>query len=404
MAQRFFVFCLFGIVVALLGSPTTTKPDPCDSNPCGSGSTCEARAGNFTCLCLPGDSYNKEAKVCQKAKVFPGQVSIPNFIYESALSDKTSTAFKHASDKIIAAMDKAFEENLDYLGCVVVEIREKEARMTRAAEAEAIVDLSFISDSDATGAIVEETITDCADCGLTFVATDLCERNSCEVTSTDCIASDGSFSCVCKKGYITSNFTERVCLACTSGKKAVNSESCEECDFGYSGFNCSENWQLILVIVGAILGGLALIFLISLIVVSVKSPKKKFKSEEEEDVKPYVSHFSTKAPLGGRSMKNDYTSQTNAPAGVSRIPRATTIPDNRSNMEMMQSNSRQNLISSHRNSWLGEDQDGPYSRPNNSYAQTRPQNNPYSQTQAQYNPYAQSQGHSNSYYSSDRFN
>ncbi|RVE59502.1 hypothetical protein OJAV_G00189180 [Oryzias javanicus] len=381
--------------------PVTTKPSPCDSNPCGGGSTCEARADEtFVCLCLPGDSYIVEANICQKAKVFPGQVNLKGLIFVPEMSNKASAEFKEASDKIIAAMDKAFESNPAYIGCVVVEIKQKQARMTRAAEVEATVDLSFTSDSDATGAIVEETITDCADCGLTFDATNLCERNSCEGDSTECTASDGSFSCVCKKGYIKSNYTERLCLACPSGQKAVDSESCDACTFGYSGFNCSESWQLALVIVAVVLGVLTLSFLVALIVMSVKSPKKKSnkKSREAEDVKPYVSHFSTKAPLGGNSVKNDFPSQTKASAGVPRIPRATTTLDNRSNMEMMPSNSRQNLISS--NSWLNEDQDGgySYSRANNSYAQNRPQSNLYGQNRAQYNPYAQSQGNSNPYY------
>ncbi|XP_024141576.1 mucin-13 [Oryzias melastigma] len=377
--------------------PVTEKPSPCNPNPCGGGSTCEPRADDFVCLCLPGDSYIDN--LCQKAKVFPGQVDVPGLTYVEELKDKTSTAFKTESEKIIAKMDKAFEGNTDYIGCVVVEFRQKQTRMTRAGDAEAVVDLSFKSDSDVTGKDVENSINTCEDCGVDFVATDLCERNSCDVDSTKCTASEGSFSCVCQDGYIKSGYTERLCLACPSGQKAVDSESCDDCTFGYSGFNCSENWQLILVIVGAVLGVLTLSFLIALIVVSVKSPKKKSKkkSKEAEDVKPYISHFSTKAPVGGNSVKNDYTSQTNAPAGVPRIPRATTTMDNRNNMEMMPGNSRQNLISS--NSWLNEDQDSgySYSRPNN-YAQNRPQSNPYNQNRAQYNPYAQNQGHSNPYY------
>uniref|UniRef100_A0A3P9MI02 Mucin 13b, cell surface associated n=1 Tax=Oryzias latipes TaxID=8090 RepID=A0A3P9MI02_ORYLA len=376
--------------------PSTAKPSPCDSNPCGGGSTCEVRAEGYICLCLPGESYSKTAKVCQKAKVFPGEVSLPDLEFDPKMTDKTSDEFKRASDKIIAEMDKAFKSNADYIGSVVVEIREKKTRMTLA---EATVDLNFESDSDFTeNEVVEKLADSCKNCA--FAATNLCTRGSCDEGSTECKSADGSFSCSCKIGYKKSDLSDRICLACPAGQTADGSD-CVNCNFGYSGFNCEEKWQLILVIVGSVLGALTLAFLIGLIVVSVKSPKIKSKKSKEPDVvKPYVSHFSTKAPLGGNSIKNDYTSQASVPAGVPRIPRATTTLDNRSNIEMVPSNSKQNLISSNRNSWLNEDQDGPYSysRPTNSYAQARPQSNPYNQNQAHYNPYAQSQGHSNPYY------
>lgn len=88
--------------------------------------------------------------------------------------------------------------------------------------------------------------------------------------------------------------------------------------------------------------------------------KKKTKKNSKEDIgKPYVSHSPVKLPLvnGNSSLANSQAPSLNGSAygnaGVPKIPRATTTTsswDSRTNLEMVPSNSRQNLISVDRNS------------------------------------------------------
>ncbi|XP_041830271.1 mucin-13b [Melanotaenia boesemani] len=388
--------------------PTTESPNPCIPNPCGGGSTCEPRADeDFVCLCLPGDSYDSTAKTCNKAKVFPGQLQLSEVLYSDDLKDKTSKEFKVASDKIITALETGFKKDETYTGSTVLEFREAQSRSTRNTKAEASVQIFFQASSDITQDKLKEIINTVK--GSTFTASDLCESKACDEASTICKSEDGSFTCNCNEGYIKTGYTDRICRACPGGMKFQGSE-CVNCPFGYSGFNCGENWKLVLVIVGSVLGGLLLITLIVLPVVALKSPKKSSKKSKNEDIgKPYVSHSPAKTPLVNSSFVSrpaaSVNGQANGPAGnigAPRIPRATPNNnwDNRNNMEMTSN------LAPGRNTRLNDEPDDMYSysqsRPqSNPYAQSRPQSNPYSQNRAHVNPYAERQGHSNPYYTHD---
>ncbi|XP_076008244.1 uncharacterized protein LOC143002164 [Genypterus blacodes] len=231
---------------------------------------------------------------------------------------------------------------------------------------------------------------------------------TCDLDSTKCAAKNGLFNCTCMEGYVKNDFTGRICTACPSGEGIINGK-CVGCDFGYTGFNCEESWELALTIVGSVLGGLLLITLIVLGVMAGKPIKKSSKKNGNGDIgKPYVSHFSAKAPLANDGLANGKSAFANA--GVPRIPRATTNSswERSTNLEMTPSNSRQNLISTGNNQRLYDypnDTDrqplGQNRAQNNPYAQSRPQVNPYAQNRAQVNPYAQSRGQANPHYMHD---
>ncbi|XP_034426053.1 uncharacterized protein LOC117752639 [Hippoglossus hippoglossus] len=238
----------------------------------------------------------------------------------------------------------------------------------------------------------------------------MCDGKPCDENTTTCSSGDGSFDCSCRETYIKTDFSNRICLACPSGQYAVDSSICDDCGFGYSGLNCTEYWELALVIVGSVLGVLLLITLILLPVLVLRSPKKSTEKSKHEDIgKPYVSHFPAKAPLanGNGSFANSqapsYQGSGFEGAGMPRIPRATANSnwDSRTNLEMTPSNSRQNLVPVGSNSRLYDDEDdmNSYTRPqSNLYAPARPQGNPYAQSRPQNNPYAPRQGQNNPYY------
>ncbi|AWP17699.1 putative protein HEG -like 1-like [Scophthalmus maximus] len=312
----------------------------------------------------------------------------------------------------------------------------------------------------------------CQLAGASFSDTELCDKNPCHKLTTECQSGDGTFKCTCKSNYIKTDFSDRICIACDSGLQAENSLICVPCAFGYSGLNCSEFINVFVIVfvysleadtgdrwlrargtpthhthhsaysgsqvrvlsvhpptshhAFSLLSCLCYVLFPVILHINLyvtRCSKKKTKKNSKEDIgKPYVSHSPVKLPLvnGNSSLANSQAPSLNGSAygnaGVPKIPRATTTTsswDSRTNLEMVPSNSRQNLISVDRNSRLYDDPDDmvPYtqSRPqgneyaqvrprNNPYAQDRPQISPYAQDRAQNNPYAQNQGHANPYY------
>ncbi|KAM8729352.1 mucin-13b [Acanthopagrus schlegelii] len=418
-------------------TPTAPEQDSCDPNPCGPGSTCEARAyPNYVCLCLTGDFYNNVSNSCQAGKVFPGNLVLTTILYKPEMMDTKSAAFLNASETIMNELDVVFKNNKDYSGSTVLKLEPGSTTRVWSREGESSVKATIDINFAATANITEKNVLDAfksyeeaceSGCALEgFTTENLCNKNPCDETTTKCSSTDGSFECQCEESYIPSNFTDRICIACPSGKRAEGDE-CINCSFGRSGLNCSESWQLTLVIVASVLGALLLITLIILPIVALKSSKKMSpkKNKNPEIREPYVSPIPTKAPLVNDSQAASANRSDNAfaNAGVPRIPRATTTSSwDRGNLEMTQSSSRQNLVPGGRNARLYEDDDdmAPYSqslpqsnlyaqaRPqSNLYAQARPQSNPYAQSQPQANPYASNQGHANPYYMQDdgrRFN
>ncbi|CAB1440762.1 unnamed protein product, partial [Pleuronectes platessa] len=397
---------------------STTAPDPCQPNPCGQGITCAVRANQtFVCLCLPGDSYDYVSQVCVKAKVFPGQLSLPELIYNENFENTQSPEFKEAAQNITDELSKEFTKgNKGFTNATVLSLQiqssvsgicvhagnfqQSRVGSVRRDGVTASIEIFFsatstITTNDVTS--VMENATKCETCllkGGAFKEIDLCAAKPCDEMTTNCSVVDGDFDCKCKETYIKTNFSEIMCIACPEGQYAVDSSSCDDCKFGYSGFNCKEHWKLALVIVGSVLGGLLLITLILLPILALRSSKKSTKESKHEDIgTPYVSHFPAKSP-----MANGYEG-----AGVPKIPRATTNSnwDRRTNLEMTPSNSRQNLVPMGSNSRLYDDEDDSYTRPqSNLYAPApaRPQSNPYAQSRPQSNPYAANQGQNNPYY------
>ncbi|TNN65290.1 Mucin-13 [Liparis tanakae] len=190
---------------------------------------------------------------------------------------------------------------------------------------------------------------------------------------------------------------------------------CEACEFGYSGVDCEDAWQLALVVVGSLLGVTLLIVAIVLPILATKSSKSSKMDGDADLGRPYVSHPPIQQPMVNSNYAKSQAASFNRPAnglpanglstfanaGVPRIPRATTTNswDSRTNLEMNLSSSRQNLIPAGRNSRFRDDYDdmNPNAQGRPQYSPSRPQNNPYAQNQAQVNPYGQSQGNSNPY-------
>ncbi|XP_026009471.1 protein HEG homolog 1-like [Astatotilapia calliptera] len=332
------------------------------------------------------------------------------------MTDTTSKEFIETANEIIAELDEVYNEMNGYSKSIVLKLLPRTTRVSRASsEVIASVQIIFKASSKITDDQVVKTLTECTGCNViekTFNITNLCDDTPCDEHSTNCKSGDGAFSCICNKGYMQTDYSNRMCIACPLGEK-LKDNKCVKCSFGYSGFDCSENWQLILVIVGSVLGGLLLIALILLpLVATQKSNKISKKSKSAEMEKPYTNLSSAAQPVAsnkfGHSQGVSFNGSANGNSGfqnggVPMFPRAgnpTNSMDNRTNLEMKPSNSRQNF--GHMNSG-SEYSSRLYDEPEDirPYAQTQPRNYPYAQNQPRMNPYTQNQGHSNPHYTHD---
>ncbi|XP_039472277.1 mucin-13-like [Oreochromis aureus] len=393
---------------------TTSFNDPCNSNPCGTGSTCEARFDDYVCLCLAGDSYNNVSNSCERSKVFPGKLKVKKAFNEK-MSDPKSKEFKEIEDLIIPELDRVYETTAGYSRSVVLELLSSTTSVSKAdPEVIAVVQIIFEASSKITEADVKKQFDDnkCETCVLSeasFEPTNLCDDNACDEKTTQCTSGNGTYECTCNEGYMQTDYSNRMCTACPLGEKLIEDNTCVKCSFGYSGFNCSENWQLILVIVGSVLGGLLLIAIILLPVVATQKSNKSFKNHKTAEIeKPWTNQSSASQPMAsnkfGHSQGVSFNKSANGHSGVQNggvpmFPRAanpTNSWDNRTNLEMNPSNGRQNF--GHMNSGSRIYDEPEDIRP---YAQTRPQSNPYAQNLPRMNPYAQNQGHSNPHYTHD---
>ncbi|XP_007543036.2 mucin-13b [Poecilia formosa] len=369
-----------------VGQVTTTQPtSACASNPCLSGSTCQDRGnGSHLCLCLPGDVY---LQGCQKAKVFPALVALVEK-YHPEMADKTSQKFKEIADKIINAVDKEFKNKHGFILAIVLELREiQSVQRSNTGNVEASVETIYEATSDITQEIVIETLKTnitCENCPLPANVTlkDLCGSDPCDKATSNCKPTEGSFECTCLDGYIKTNYSERLCMACPSGYKAENNK-CKPCGFGRSGINCKDESKLILVIVSPILACLLVLALIALplVVRTFKRKMSKGKENKEKDVwKPYTIPSLGKAPPSC-SSRSSFFAYVNEPeniltnSGVPRIPRAKLSRSwpGKINTEISPSNSQQSSTPSRRNS-IGPD--------NIPYRNVLTIKNPYTQNEA----------------------
>ncbi|XP_060883943.1 mucin-13-like isoform X1 [Labrus mixtus] len=266
----------------LTPAPTKPLPGPCESNPCGDGSTCVPRFNQmFECLCLPGRVYNKDSSTCESAKVFPGQLTLTNK-YNSNHADPTSEDFLNVSKGVVTELDDVFKSTTGYSKSIVLKLKSTSSvrvwfRATSGilAEVENIFEPAAVIDTKTITETLKKAIKDSSKDsilnGAAFKEDDLCTSKPCDVETTDCTGKDGSFDCSCKDDYIKTSYSDRVCVACPSGQKAGPS-GCVACTFGYSGLNCNESWQLALVVVSVVVG----LLLISAIVMVVLARRYVF--------------------------------------------------------------------------------------------------------------------------------
>ncbi|KAG1941076.1 protein HEG [Pimephales promelas] len=291
----------------------------CASSPCVGDSICEERFGpSFACICRPGLVYLESG--CTQTKVFPGKLTLKRD-FASEMDDKASKLFQETAEEIEKALQKILYDDNGYLNSTVVKL----SSGSIIADVQNFYDLKSTATFDKVEELIQKNIINEIPQVDGFQRDSLC-KSICDNDTTTCEEGlSGTAKCTCKEGYISSEFTSSTCLSCPNGKKAVNGE-CKTCPFGFSGFNCSESYLLIVVVVSTVLGVLLIICIVALIFVSCRDQK-----DSSSDKVDFSSNYGN--------------TELHKPAGVPRIPRANPDASWKSNnLEMTNSGSNQALV------------------------------------------------------------
>ncbi|POI27908.1 hypothetical protein CIB84_008342 [Bambusicola thoracicus] len=200
-------------------------------------------------------------------KVFPGIITLQQTL--SNIDDVHSADYENMVQNIIQFFKDAFENMADYKQTVIVKVDYTGiASSTRSGNNPVSVTVMniFTEDTNETDADVEEAIrkaaensnyvrqyTNCANCSAE--ANKFCDRQS------------GIPECRCMDNFKT------------------DGEKCVRCPVGYSGRNCENNKELILIIVGTVFGAIILCLVAAVSVVSVRA-KHSHDLEKKRLIKP----------------------------------------------------------------------------------------------------------------------
>nr|XP_047928214.1 mucin-13 isoform X3 [Anser cygnoides] len=292
---------------------TTIKPttgDPCNPNPCGENfAKCIALYHSHVCQCPYGFYYSNST--CQAGKIFPGTVTLKQ-VYSKDIEDVNSPLYLEMFQNITNFFDDAFNLT-DFKQTVIVEVN---VTTGNARSENSVVNVTvmniFAENTTETSATVAEKIMTTAK-NYSYVdqynSTTYCAVFQCDTRTTDC--QESMFpQCTCKSNFSKTDWDDRSCSDCNSDCSAQDNEycareggvpqchcminfkregeKCVSCPVGYSGQNCENNSELILIIVGTIFGAIILSLVVAVSIVSVRA-KRSQDPEKKSLIKPKYS-------------------------------------------------------------------------------------------------------------------
>ncbi|XP_064291134.1 mucin-13 isoform X8 [Passer domesticus] len=279
-------------------APTSAPAvDFCRGDPCGSSATCISLQSNYTCVCKYGYYYSN--KSCSKGQIYPATITV-NASYSENLQFVNSTEYQELSNKLSAFFEEAFETLPGYEETVIVKIQRPGESRNAAPGLNVAVTNLFRESSDATAATVsaaiEKAIGNDRSLVDSYEVATHCDIYGCDPKTTVCEGEDFP-ECKCKPDLEKTQGDDRSCKVCSKTCSALKHKYCiqEEvgqtckcminfknqdgecvaCSVGFSGEDCTDNSELILIIVGTVFGAIILSLVIAVSVISVRAKHKQ---------------------------------------------------------------------------------------------------------------------------------
>ncbi|XP_010142191.1 PREDICTED: mucin-13, partial [Buceros rhinoceros silvestris] len=283
----------------------------CNAEPCGENmAKCVELYSRFYCQCQYGFYYSN--KDCHRGEIYPGVLMLTK-PYSDSVQNVASKEYEELFQKIREFFEKAFKDLKDFKETVIVKIQ---PLSSRAAPTMAVtVTNLFVENSNETAKTIDSAISEAENTsyGYSYRAGNFCTAFNCDDQTTTCINSKFP-TCECKPGFSKTEWDDRSCSDCSESCSAQDNKYCvkEEgiptckckpnfdkrsgkcvpCPVGYSGENCNDNKELILIIVGSVFGAIILSLLIAVSIISVRA-KDKQNPEKKRLIKSKYSNSDT---------------------------------------------------------------------------------------------------------------
>ncbi|OXB73183.1 UNVERIFIED_CONTAM: hypothetical protein H355_007443, partial [Colinus virginianus] len=285
-------------------------------NSCGGIlSTCFPLNTTHTCLCPYGFYYFSDN--CLVGKVFPGTITLEGQ-FSSNIAIGRSMEYEEMFLNIKQFFTEAFTNIADYRQTVIVKVNYiGEATRTRSNNVVNVTLMNiFTANTNETTETIDKAVTEAIG-NLGYVSqytnTSQCAVYTCDDMTTEC-EEDPHPTCVCKPDFEKTAWDFHSCSSCSncSSKehkfcetqnglptckcmpnfKKGEDNKCVSCPVGYSGDNCENNKELILIIVGTVLGAVILCLVVAVSVVSIRA-KGSHDPEKKRLIKPRDYHSNT---------------------------------------------------------------------------------------------------------------
>ncbi|XP_065108123.1 protein HEG isoform X1 [Paramisgurnus dabryanus] len=277
---------------AWTGPSCTEDVDECVSSPCPQGSKCINTGGSFSCECDLGFDL-EDGRSCTQVKTFLGTFTVNNSMQ---LKNSNLHDLQREILQLLNASLSIFH------GYRRTTLSKKDGEGVQMSAVNMFLLSTNVTSSDIYNRI-QMSLNNCSrtysHCTiklqhqLSYHAESLClaKKPDCELQHSECTDVNGTPYCQCHPGYFKKNPGDTTCRDCGDGLQLVNG-NCVECMFGFGGFNCSNFYKLIAVVVSPASGALLLIVIIALIVTCCKKDKNDinkiiFKSGELQ-MSPYA--------------------------------------------------------------------------------------------------------------------
>ncbi|XP_021255913.1 mucin-13 isoform X2 [Numida meleagris] len=301
-----------------VGNSTTSAPptleELCKPNICGGNlATCVPLNTTYLCQCPYGFYHYSNA--CHVGTVFPGTITLQQ-TFSANIDSVHSKEYEEMVQSIIKFFDDAFINMTDYKQTVIVKVVSTEATRTRSGNIVNVTVMNiFTENTNETSEKIDEAVMIAAKNSSSvsqYKSTSRCAVYGCDNTTTLC-EEDLYPRCVCREDFAKTEWDTHSCSDCLNCSAKANKfcerqngipkckcmsnfkeegGKCVRCPVGYSGDNCENNKELILIIVGTVLAAVILCLVAAVSVVSIRA-KRSHDPEKKRLIKPRNSFSST---------------------------------------------------------------------------------------------------------------